>query len=217
MLTQKNLLAVLYVLVGLLGVSIVSADEPQVSYIDGATEPENIPDRVRYGMFVKRYAIDIRNHLVQKLPSQDDAILNSLAVQDEAAEQGEGVLYQKAVLNFCTSRRNKAAVSLAREVERLVEDYYVRRVNRYRQGIESLSPTGRQIVENFIENSIVPNSRAAVFDGVAWARSDPDSYLEHVDIRCHVAETGELPAEIKKQFDEYVQQRRAEFDESSKD
>lgn len=209
---SRKLASLSYVLFGLLGATIVTAgenqsgsdrttaDAAQVSYIDGAVEPRKIPDRVRYGMFVKRYLPGIRDQLFLKLSPQDDAILISLAEQDQPDEYAEGLEYQNAMKRICRNRGNKNAVSLAHEEKRVVEDYYERRVNRYRKAIGSLSPIGREIVETFVENTIVPHSRAAVFDIVAWAKADPASYLENFAVSCHVAETGELPAALQEQF-----------------
>lgn len=190
---------------GLLVLSAVNANESEsglgIVHIDGAVEPEKIPDRVRYGMFVKRYSLDIRDHLIQKLSHQDDAILNSVVAQDEVAEQSEDAQYQADMLTLCLNRGNKTPVAVARDLEQVVDAFYDRRVNRYLRGFASLSPPGRQVVESYIANTIVPHSMATVFDSVAWAKNDPTDFLESLAISCYVAETGELPEELKQRLD----------------
>lgn len=190
------------------GSSVLPSSNMQSSYIDGAKEPERMPDRVRYGVFVKGYLSGIQAHLVNELSAKDDAILVALAMSDEAAERNENALYEQEVLEFCLSRHNRSALALARQSDEIVTEYYQRRVARYISGIGSLSPQGRRVVDTFIDDSIVPHSKAAVLGDVAWAKEDPADYLASLEVRCHVAETGALPEGIQQRFDEYVEERK---------
>lgn len=174
--------------------------------INGRTEPEKIPDRVRYGMFVKRYLIDIRNHLIQDLPARDDTILRFMAVEDEQKSYAELLQYREAMRKFCTTRAIRDGVSLARENQRIVDEFYAIRVRRYLASFDALSPAGRSIVDAFIETTIVPNSRASVVDMVEWVKQKPDEYLQGLEIDCHVAETGRLPAWLQEEMDRRMQQ-----------
>lgn len=174
--------------------------------IDGRTEPEKIPDQVRYGMFVKRYLIDIRDNLIQDLPARDDAILHALAVEDEQKSNAELRQYQESMRQLCQSRTIRDAVSLARENKRIVDEFYATGVRRYLGSFDALSPAGRKIVDSFIETTIVPNSQASVLDGVEWAKQHPDEYLHDLEIACHVAETGQLPVWLEVELDRRMQQ-----------
>lgn len=182
---------------------------------DGRTEPEKIPAHVRYGMFVKRYLVDIRTQLIQELPAQDDAILRALATDDEQKSYAELLQYEQSMQKLCQRRTVRDAVSLAVDNQRIVDEFRARKVQRYNAAFNLLSPAGRQIVESFVEKTIVPSTRASLVDLVEWARQKPEEYLQGLAIDCHVAETGELPNWVRQRIEEHAQQTSHEATASS--
>ena len=204
--------AVIIVLVlAVYGAPAMSSEIPDAKTnksVHGAVEPDKIPDRVRYGMLIKRYLTDVRDFLIQQLPPEDDAILYAAATNDESWESVEATRYRDIFLEMCANRGNKHAITLERESTKVVSDFNARRVARYREIVSNLSDVGRAVVEEFIETQIVPNSIAAVVDpGRSLAKENPDEFLYELDIECHFMATGEWPQEAQERLDQYRKER----------
>ncbi len=193
----------------LLGGSIVNADESgpsievwnsasQANIVRGTTEPNKIPYFLKYAMFVTSYETVYRSQLVQNISSRDDAILNMLASDDAAWEEAEVACYSESFLGVCTNRGSKNAVTLARETSRIASDSNARRAARYRKSIESLSQSGRQTVEDFVESVVTPGIATVLPNEVDLAEAAPDEYMAWFDIECHLKLTGEYPADIQE-------------------
>jgi len=148
--------------------------------------------------------------------------LFALSTQEGAEMKAEGDRFNQALIQICTNKRNKHAITLAGEMDIIVNQFWATRETRYRKGIASLSAAGRQMVESFIEENIVPNSRAAVIEsGVDGATNDPEGFLRSLEDRCYVAIHGEFPAEMQEKYDRAAEQMserlRSQRDENSKE
>ncbi len=168
--------------------------------IEGSTEPENIPDFMKYRVFVTMYNIYI-DEFVQELSSRDHAILNALSVGTEYWQVSENARYGQEFLNLCTNRLKMDAVILARESERIAVESNARGADRTRQAIESLSSAGRQMVERFIEETITPKLSFPLTNAVDLALKDPDDFMYNLEISCHVAINGEYPPEVQRRME----------------
>lgn len=177
--------------------------------IEGSTEPENIPDFMKYRVFVTMYNIYI-DELVQELSTRDHAILNALSVGTEYWQTSENARYVQEFLSLCTNRSKMDAVTLARESERIASEFNTRGADRTRQAIESLSSAGRQTVERFIEETITPKLSFPLTNSVDLALKDPDDFMYGLEIMCHTYINGEPPPEVQRMMECLRQQAAVE-------
>lgn len=207
---QKKPMITPCLILGILGATALSADQhtstpksagdsiPTSIPVDGRQNPEKVPDSTSYGMFVSLYERAFRDKLVQKLSPRDDAILNVLATEEERLNAIESDRYYNEMRQLCATRHGKDVEFLARESERIALAANNRRGARYREAVESLSPTGQQVVRDFVHSEITTRIKTSLPNTENYANANPDEFLADFDVACHIAETGDYPPEIKE-------------------
>ena len=202
----------------LLAVSTALGDEQQCEPItvrespdlynryEGLTEPDKIPDHVKYRVFVSMYNIYL-DELVQKLSPRDHTILDTLQVGTEHWQTTESVRYGSEFLDLCTKSSNMDAVTFAREYERIAAESNNRGADRTRRALDSLSSDGRQAVDRFIEERITPKLSFPRTNSVDNALRDPEETMFSLEIMCYMQINGEFPAEVQRKMECFRQQR----------
>lgn len=173
---------------------------------EGLTEPDKIPDHVKYRVFVSMYNIYL-DELVQKLSPRDHTILDTLQVGTEHWQTAESVRYGSEFLDLCRKSSNIDAVTFAREYERIAAESNNRGADRTRQALDSLSNNGRQAVDRFIEERITPALSFPVKNSVDDALEDPEDTMFNLEIICYMQINGELPPEAQRTMECLRQQR----------
>lgn len=187
----------------------ITVREPDLdNWIDGSKEPGKIPYFIKYTTFAHRYEHSIRDQLVLQLSPRDDAILYALSTGNNAWEITESARFEQEILQFCSNRANKDAVTLVKEYEQISADSFARRADHYRQAIDSLSNAGRQIVQKFVEETIAPTISMSVTNSAGLALEDLEGHMYSLETSCYRALTGELPPEIQR-LNECLQEQRA--------
>ena len=182
--------------------------------IEGSIEPDKIPSWLKYRMFVIMYDIHV-NDLIQKLSPKDHAILNNLSVETEHWQVMENVRYGDEFLDLCAKSSSMDTVALAREYERIAAESNNRAGDRARQAIEALSSSGRQIIEEFIQDIVTPELSFPRTDTADLALKDPESARANLEIMCYTQINGELPPEVQKAMECFRQQMEIERDYDS--
>lgn len=178
---------------------------------DGSTEPDMIPDHVKYRIFESMYNVYL-DKLVQELSARDHAILDALITEREYWQLSENARYEREILGLCAQWSNMDPVTVAVEYERIAEEFNARGADRTRQAIEALSGEGRQVVEKFIAETITPQLSYPRTNSVDSAKEDPDSITSHMEIMCHTITYGEPPPEIQRVMDCLRQQTAVDPD-----
>ena len=181
---------------------------------EGLTEPDKIPDHVKYRVFVSMYNIYL-DELVQKLSPRDHTILDTLQVGTEHWQTAESVRYGSEFLDLCTKSSNMDAVTFAREYERIAAESNNRGADRTRQALDSLSSDGHQAVERFIEERITPKLSWPVKNSVDSALEDPEGTMFNLEIMCYTQINGQPPPEIQRMMECFRQQTGIEPDNDS--
>jgi len=172
---------------------------------EGATEPDKIPDHRKYRVFVMKYNVYL-DELVQKLSTQDHAVLHNLKISEDGARVTDNDLYGQAFLNLCATSIHMDAVTYAKEAKRIADESNDRFVLRVEQAFASLSSNGRQLVEQYIAEEITPSQSHQIKTIVDYAIEDPEQILFHRELTCHQQMTGELHPILKRTM-ECAQQR----------
>lgn len=174
--------------------------------IEGSLEPDKIPDWLKYRVFASMYNVYI-DELVQKLSARDHAILDTLTTEREYWQTSESARYGRGFLDLCTNRSNMDAVTFARDYERIAAESNNRGADRTRKAIQSLSSSGRQAVENYIEETITPKLSFPRTNSVDSALKDPESAMFNLEIMCYMQINGEPPPEMQRMMECFRQQR----------
>lgn len=164
---------------------------------EGETEPDKIPDHLKYRVFVLKYNIYL-DELVQHLSRQDHAILSNLKIDADTWRFADNEQYSRDFLNLCTSSSNMDAVVYAREYERIAAESNNRFAERVRRAFNSLSSDGRQLVENYIAEKITPKLSHPIKTPVDYALEDPEQTLFGRELMCYMQINGEPRPEMKK-------------------
>ena len=195
--------------------SITVRESPDLhNQIEGSLEPEKIPSWLKYRMFVVMYDVYV-NDLIQDLSPEDHVILNNLSVETERRQLIENARYGNEILDLCTKSSGMDTVAFAREYERIAAESNNRAGERVQQAIAALSASGRQIVEEFIENRVTPELSFPRTDSVDFALRDPESTKVDLEIMCYTQINGEPPPEVQKTMECLRQQRGIEPDNDS--
>lgn len=156
-------------------------------------------------LFIKRYRFGGREQLVDKLSAHDVTVLDEWAAADDAEVEEENIRIRQEQLAFCAQRGGKTAVELATRHARIFDEWGGRVLARNEQRVSRLSAPGKEAVSHFVAEFVTPRldrkASGEVSGEIEQAKADPEVYLSHLDLVCHVLETGELPAEVQKAID----------------
>lgn len=178
---------------------------------EGETEPDKIPDHLKYRRFVGVYNIYL-DELVQHLSRQDHAILSNLKIDADTWRFADNEQYSRDFLNLCTSSSNMDAVAYAREYERIAAESNNRFAERVRRAFNSLSSDGRQLVENYIAEKITPKLSHPIKTAVDYALEDPEQTLFQRELMCYMQINGEPPPKLARMIECSRRQFEAETD-----
>jgi hypothetical protein len=173
--------------------------------IDGATEPEKIPDWLKYHLFVSMYSAYERE-LVQELSQTDHAILNDLVVNNDQRIFAENGRYSSEMLNLCTKGETLDAVVFATEYERIVAESHERMEDQVRYTLDILSNSGRQTIERFIGERVTPKLSFPRTSTVDLAEMDPEDVRFEIDVTCHEYLYGQPSPETQRRMECLQQQ-----------
>lgn len=190
---------------------IQTVESPDLYYrYEGQTEPDKIPDHLKYRMFVGTYNVYL-DELVQNLSRRDHAILSNLKVDADNWRIADSEQYGRDFLNLCTSSSNMDAVEYAQEYERIAAQSNNRYVERVRKAFNLLSSDGRQLVENYIAEKITPELSHPIKTGVDYALEDPEQTLFEREFMCYMQINGEHPPEVAR----FIECSRRQFEAES--
>lgn len=178
---------------------------------EGATEPDKIPDHLKYRVFVLKYNIYL-DELVQYLSRQDHAILSNLKVDAENWRIANNEQYSRDFLNLCTSSSNMDAVAYAREYERIAAESNNRFAERVQRAFNSLSSDGRQLVNKYIAGEITPKLSHPIKTAVDYAMENPEQTLFEREWMCYMQINSEPPPKLARMIECTRQQSEAETD-----
>lgn len=174
---------------------------------DGSLEPDKIPKTARYAFLISGYELRVRPALADKLSPEDEKVLRELAARNRIDQEPINESYNQARLHLCANRHSMSPVALAQAWTKIIEEWRAKTEARYEQGLNALSKPGRQLVEEFVETSIVPGIKtSARGDAVQTARDDPEIFMEEVEIECYYVENGRFPPHVQEEFDRVIQE-----------
>lgn len=212
-----NLTSSIIIIVGLLGVTTVSASDSdkvlsgsERIVIDGSREPEKIYDYFKYGPLIRDYELRVRGHLADRLSFEDQEIMSKLAVQEPIEQAAVAEWYKQAQIHLCANRGSMTPVEIARQSTQIARDWRLKNEARYRRGMKSLSAEGRQIVEDYVATEIVPGIRMPVSgDSVELARVHPEEFMKAVESECYFVENGQFPPDEERLYEEFEKTLKA--------
>ena len=165
-------------------------------------------DYLKYSRLVRSY---VRSALDDQLCSEDREVLREMELRDPAERQPISDAYSEARLRLCARRGSMTPVEIADEWSRMVLEWRIRNVARYRKGLDALSEAGRAVVEEYLATEIVPRLNVpAEGDATRQALEDPEGFMEAVELECYFVEHGEHPPEVQQRLDEFERKMREE-------
>lgn len=209
---QINSLVLIGVLSVLLGGTAVSANEDSTGE-NSRSQSEELPYFVKYGAFVGTFSDVFGAQLASQLSANDHGILSYLAETNADWELTESVKYNAELVDFCSARAGKAAVSLAKQYDGIAARSNERRAARYRKAIDSLSTQGKALVEQFVEEKIAAQIRMSVPSVVPLATSDPDEFNFSLDNACQRILYGEYSPEHKAALEKGAEETRVKLEQ----
>ena len=165
-------------------------------YVDETWVPQETPYHVKLRMLVSMYGV-FRHELAQQLSPQDDAILSTIAAENDAWVAEENARYHRELLNLCSKRSELEPAALYEEDQRLDLEAAARHEKRYLEAVGLLSSAGQEHVKTFIEKNLS--------SGTSYTRPphdfDPDLFMQSFEIKCYIAINGEPPPEVKRMLE----------------
>lgn len=204
--TLSRFLVVLSLSIGLLGGSTVTSqalDSSEVvpKVIDGAVEPENIPYAVKIGSLMSLYDVAYRESLLAKLSNRDAVLLETIVQLEAVQQDNERRSYGGKFRKLCAKKELLDVVMLAREYDRIADEFLTIRESRYRKSFAGLSASGRQSIDDYVNANITPQTSFSTSDSIELAQKFPDEFKLNFDILCQAHLTGKLPDRILEQLD----------------
>jgi hypothetical protein len=164
------------------------------STVYGSEEPEKIFDYLKYHRLISGYTVQVRGNLAEKLSLEDQQVLLDMAIRDPIDMEPITEEYRQGRLHICANRGNMTPVEIAEEWSRIALVWRLKNEDRLRQGLDALSDEGRQVVEDYVAQEIVPNlAQSSPSGGIEDVKRNPEAFMESVELECYVAENGEFP------------------------
>ena len=175
---------------------------PLMTPVDGAKNPEKIPDYMKYHIFFTEYVLGFRNQLSAHITPSDDKILSDAVAGLEGWHIQERTRYLNAIQELCFKPVTEGYIARVQKSQHLAAETNRRTGKHYRSLIQSLSMQGREAVESLVSTEITPNVTTSLFDADRWFADDPEGAKEEFEIGCFVAVNGYYPPDVQAIIDE---------------
>jgi len=176
----------------------VKFEEPKGTRISGAQDPESIPFKIRYHIFLSNYQGLFAPSIVQELEPTDDAVLREAATTFESVKFSDQAKIDRDLVDLCAIRAKMDVFAVAEKVDQIYSESDRRREQFLEAVLARLSDSGRRFVTDFVDqnvarsiNSVIPPS------SVDLAHDDKDSFEYWLDLECHRATTGQYPDSVR--------------------
>ncbi len=170
--------------------------------IRGNVDPSSVPFFIRYEVFFGLYS-NYRDAIIQKISRADDEILSIASTGKMEWEVAEQPKRTAAWLDLCSNRHGKSTSEIAREVDALDQASYQRREQHWRYVVNSLSPSGRKVVESFVDGEVAVGISTEIPSVASLERLENSTFTSFIDNECYKTQTGDYPEHVKKSIDEF--------------
>lgn len=152
---------------------LTAVQEEAAIKVDGAKEPHRIPTYLKMQGFFS-FCEHNSDRLASSLGANDQKLLREFAAQNGSRRDVEYADYIQTITPVCGSVDNLDAASLANVIEKLTEEWNERKTDRYLRILATLSPEGRETVEDFIAAEITPSISYSSSDVRVLAAKAPE-------------------------------------------
>jgi hypothetical protein len=186
-------------------VGTVTTFHPLMTPVDGAKEPERIPDFMKHHILFSSYSTGFRDLLVPQISPTDDQILSDTSASLEGWHEEESARYISEVRQLCSEPIDNGYILQVRKRERLADRSKERTAEYYRSVMNSLSAKGRRVVSDFVDSQIAPNMQTVLFDSERWFEDDPEGARRNHESECYRAISGRYSPEDQAIIDENME------------
>ena len=162
-----------------------------------SADDEELPYYVKYGVLVGAYADVFGAQIEPQLSPDDRARLSNLANTNAEWEISENARYEAEIADYCASLGGKSDRLLATEYDQIAARSNERRAQRYKRAIDSLSASGKQIVDDFVEQKISAHTRFSAPTSASLNDAELEDLVFVIKNECHKVMTGEYTSEYE--------------------
>ncbi len=160
-------------------------------HIDGMQTPELIPYHARMNMFFSAFTF-FEADLKPNLTGADYQVLKDFAAQHGKVLQTDAAKHEADWREIASRAESMNAVELAGEIKLASQRIEAVSANRYRAVVNTLSPDGQRIVNDYVVAKVRPTTM--VEDPLVVAVAAPDFYKAQIVGVYRLMQEGKWPA-----------------------